>query len=61
MLFDKRLQSLLIIRQAAMKTQTLLCLSQPLQQDMNSGVKLLSLQPGDKESDRLTELVLPSI
>lgn len=46
-LLDKRLQSLLIIRQAAMETQTLLCLSQPLQQDMNSRVKLLSLQPKD--------------
>lgn len=43
MLFNKPLQSLLIIRQAAMKTQTLLCLSKPLEQDMNSWVKLLSL------------------
>lgn len=30
-----------------METQTLLRLSQPLQQDMNSRVKLLSLQPQD--------------
>lgn len=47
MLFDKRLQSLLIIRQGAMETQTLLCLGQPLQQDVNSRVKLLSLQSED--------------
>lgn len=49
MLFDKRLQSLLIVRQAAMETQTLLRLSQPLQQDMNRGVKLLRLQPEERD------------
>lgn len=49
MLFNKCLQSLLVIRQAAMKTQTLLCLSQPLQQDMNSRVELLSLWPEDTD------------
>lgn len=45
MLLNKRLKSLLIIRQAAVETQILLRLSQPLQQDVNSGVKLLRLEP----------------
>lgn len=47
-LFYKPPQSLLIVGQAAMKTQTLLGLSEPLQQDVNSGVELLSLQQGNK-------------
>lgn len=59
-LFNKCPQSLLIIRQAAMETQTLLCLSEPLQQYVNSRVKLLSLQRKHRlhQAHRLS---LPSI
>lgn len=57
-LLNKRLKSLLIIRQAAVETQILLRLSQPLQQDVNSGVKLLRLEPENPDqSVRLTESV----
>lgn len=49
MLFNKSLHSLFIIWQAAVETQTLLRLRQPLQQDVNGGVKLLSLIPGDTD------------
>lgn len=46
-LFDERLQSLLVVWQAAVETQTLLGLGQPLQQDVNRRVELLRLQPED--------------
>ncbi|TNN67206.1 hypothetical protein EYF80_022544 [Liparis tanakae] len=42
-------RSLLIVRQAAMEAQTLLRLRQPLQQDVNRGVKLLRLQPEERD------------
>lgn len=48
-LLNKSLHSLFIVRQAAVETQTLLCLRQPLQQDVNCGVKLLSLIPGETD------------
>ncbi|KAF3842186.1 hypothetical protein F7725_024137 [Dissostichus mawsoni] len=56
---DKRLQRLLVIRQAAMETQTLLGLGQPLQQDVNGGVKLLSLRREDTHQPALRH-TLPS-
>lgn len=49
MLFNESLHGLLIIWQAAVEAQTLLRLRQPLQQDVNGGVKLLSLIPGDTD------------
>lgn len=43
-LLNKRLKSLLVVGQAAVETQTLLGLRQPLQQDVDGGVELLRLQ-----------------
>lgn len=60
MLIYKPPQSLFIIGQATMETQTLLGLSEPLQQDMNSGVKFLSLQQDDTLT-RLERATFPSV
>lgn len=43
-LLNKRLKSLLVVGQAAVETQTLLGLRQPLQQDVDGGVELLRLR-----------------
>lgn len=48
-LLNKRLKSLLVVGQAAVETQTLLGLRQPVQQDVNGGVELLRLQAGDTD------------
>lgn len=58
-LFNKSLHSLFIVRQAAMETQTLLCLCQPLQQDVNRGMKLLSLIPGDTDQSGNAQTLYP--
>lgn len=44
MLLNQRLKRLLVVGQAAVETQTLLGLRQPLQQDVNGGVELLRLR-----------------
>lgn len=44
MLLNQRLKSLLVVGQTAVETQALLSLRQPLQQDVNGGVKLLRLR-----------------
>ena len=42
-LLDESPQSLLVVRQAAMETQTLLGFGQPLQQDVDAGMEFLGL------------------
>lgn len=48
MLLDKSPEGILVVGQGAMETEALLSLGQPLQQDMDRRVELLSLQPEDR-------------
>lgn len=60
-LLDQSLHGLFVVRQAAVETQALLCLRQPLQQDVDRGMKLLSLIPGDTDQSGITPTLLPAV